>query len=400
MIDLLLFTLAGCLLGVFTGLTPGIHVNTVSVFLLGLALAFNPYLIAVMIIAMAVTQPFFDFFPSILLGAPEPGTALGVLPGHRMLLEGRGVEAIYLTLVGGVGAVFLCMVLFPIFLILIPFLYQGIHSYIHWVLIAITIVMLLTEGSVRGGACALMVFLLSGALGLILLNSYLLPSNFLLFPVFTGLFGISTLAISLNRKAVIPEQRMDIPKTGARTALPGILKGLFSGALVGVLPAVGAAQATVLTQQITRRGDNREFLVSLGAINTITALFSLISLYSIGRARSGAALAVQEVLPSFGFNELVLLLAVALIATGFSALVILKIMGAVVHGMQRIEYRKLTVFIITFLAILVLLFTGLLGVFILFISTSIGLLAPLFGVKRSNLMGVLMVPLIIYYLGV
>ncbi len=398
LLGFLLFTLAGCLLGVFTGITPGIHVNLISIFLLGAAATFNPYLIAVMIIAMAVTHTFFNFFPSILLGAPEPESALSVLPGHRMLLKGRGVEAIYLTIVGGVGAVFLCVILFPLFLNLIPFLYQYIQSAISLILIVIAFVMIITESHMKGRGIALMVFLLSGILGYILLNSYPLPSNFLLFPAFTGLFGISTLLVSLNRKTEIPEQYMETPKIPGRLALSGILKGLFSGAMVGTLPAIGAAQATVLTQQITRRGDEKEFLVSIGAINTIVALFSLISLYTISRARSGAALAVQNVLASFGLNELLLLVAVALIATGFSVIVMLKLTKKVVRAMQRIDYTKLTVFIILVLVVLVLLFTGPMGIFILFISSAIGLLAPLFGVKRSNLMGVLMVPLIIYYL--
>ncbi len=400
MINLLLFTLAGCLLGVFTGFTPGIHVNTVSVFLLSFAFAFNPHLIAVMIIAMAITHTFFDFFPSILLGAPEPSTALTVLPGHRMLLERRGVEAIYLTLVGGVGAVFLCMALFPLFLALIPLLYQSIHGYIHWVLLAMAFVMVVTEPSLRERALALGVFLLSGALGLILLNSYLLPSNFLLFPAFTGLFGMSSLLISINRGAEVPDQDMEIPRIPGGLALSGVFKGLFSGALVGTLPAVGAAQATVLTQQITRRGDEREFLVSIGAINTIAALFSLISLYTISRARSGAAIAVQGIISPFGFNELLLLVAAALIATGFSALVMLRLTRGVVRAMQGIDYSRLTVFIVLLLVFLVFLFTGAIGIFILFISSAIGLLAPLFGVKRSNLMGVLMVPLMVFYFGV
>ncbi len=405
LLGLLFFTLAGCLLGIFTGLVPGIHVNLVSILLIGIVL--NPYLAAVMIIAMAVTHTFFNFFPSILLGAPDPSTALSVLPGHKMLLESRGVEAIYLTLVGGVGAVFVCVILFPVFFFILPILYQNIQIYgaMPGILIIIAVVMILTESSFRKRGMALVVFLLSGILGYILFNQLsIFPSNTMLFPVFTGLFGISTMLISLGRKTKIPEQDMETPKIPGRLALSGILKGLFSGALVGTLPAIGAAQATVLTQQITRRKDDKEFLVSIGAINTIVAIFSLISLYTISKARSGAAIAVQDVLSSFGFNDMLLLVAVALIATGFSTIIMLKSTKKIVGFMQRLDYTKLTAFIILALVVLVAVFTGatlvtkVIGIFILFLSTCMGLLAPLFGVKRSNLMGVLMLPLIIYYL--
>lgn len=403
MIELLLFTLAGCLLGIFTGLVPGIHVNLVCILLIGVAL--NPSLVAVMIIAMAITHTFFNFFPSILFGAPDPSTALSVLPGHKMLLESRGVEAIYLTLVGGVGAVFFCMIFSPIFFLIIPVIYQYIQGIIMGlILIVIASVMILTEPSFRKRAMAFVVFLFSGILGYILFEMPMIPSNSMLFPVFAGLFGISTMAVSLSRKTKIPEQYMETPQIPGRLALSGIFKGLFSGALVGTLPAIGAAQATVLTQQITRRGDEKEFLVSIGAINTIVALFSLISLYTISRARSGAAIAVQSVMESFGFNDMLMLVAVVLIAAGVSTIIMLKATKRIVRFMQRFDYTKLTVFIILLLVVLVYVFTGatlvikVAGIFILVLSSAIGLLAPLFGVKRSNLMGVLMIPLIIYYL--
>ena len=49
---------------------------------------------------------------------------------------------------------------------------------------------------------------------------------------------------------------------------------------------------------------------------------------------------------------------------------------------------------------LVGIFTGPLGLFVLFVATSIGLIAPLSGVKRSHCMGVLMLNVILFYSGV
>ena len=87
MIYVLTLTLVGCLLGTITGLTPGLHVNTVC--LIGLSL--YPLLglsvvdFGVIMISMAVTQTFIDFIPAIFIGVPEEGTALSVLPAHRLL---------------------------------------------------------------------------------------------------------------------------------------------------------------------------------------------------------------------------------------------------------------------------------------------------------------------------
>ena len=48
---------------------------------------------------------------------------------------------------------------------------------------------------------------------------------------------------------------------------------------------------------------------------------------------------------------------------------------------------------------LTIILTGLNGLLILLVATSIGVLPPLLGVKRSSLMGVLMLPLILFYSG-
>ncbi len=396
-IELLLFTLIGIFLGIITGLTPGIHVNTISLLLLPFAFI-NPYLIAAAIISMSITHTFFDFVPSILLGAPDPDVALSVLPGHQMLLEGKGIEAIYLTIVGGIGSIFFAAVFLPLFLLSIPFLYAASKAYIVWLLIGIAIIMILLEKKPGKIITACFVFFLSGSLGIIIFSTSL-PTTTLFFPAFTGLFGMSTLLLSLNRRESIPEQRTWIEKVPLSLSLAGIAKGIISGSIMGVLPALGAAQATVLTQEITRKRDRRDFLVSVGAINTIVALFSLISLYTISKPRSGAAVAIERLIPNFGFNEMLLLVAVAMLSAGISSLLLLKTMKKLVGIIQHVNYRKLTFGIIAFLVGMTAVFTGLYGILLLGVATSIGLLAPLFGIKRSTCMAVLMAPLILFYMG-
>jgi putative membrane protein len=181
--------------------------------------------------------------------------------------------------------------------------------------------------------------------------------------------------------------------------IKGSLKGILSGALVGTLPAVGSSQAAVLSHQLSRRkgSDDREFLVSLGAVNTIVAMFSLISLYTISKARSGAAIAVQQLLPAFELPQLLVLASVTLAAAGISSLLLLKSTRHMVGFIQKINYRKATVLVIVSLVALTFWFTGPFGLLVLFTATSIGMLPPLLGVKRTFGMGVLMLPVILFY---
>ncbi len=100
LLELFVVSFLGIVVGIITGLAPGVHINLISVllfsvspFLLGYTSALH---LAIFIVAVAVTHAFLDALPSIFLGAPEEATALAVLPGHRMLLEGKGYEAVFL----------------------------------------------------------------------------------------------------------------------------------------------------------------------------------------------------------------------------------------------------------------------------------------------------------------
>src|SRR5665648_424560 len=112
MFDLLIpfCVIVGFILGIISGLFPGIHTNNFALLLLALApdaieMGILPIHIAIIILANSITHTFLDIIPSIYLGAPDADTALTVLPGHRMLLEGRGPEAVRLSALGSAGAI-------------------------------------------------------------------------------------------------------------------------------------------------------------------------------------------------------------------------------------------------------------------------------------------------------
>jgi putative membrane protein len=103
LIEIILFLILGVVLGTFTGLTPGIHTNLIGIFIVsisGFFLFVNPIYFIVIITSMAITHTFVDFIPSVFLGCPDTDTELSILPGHELLKEGLGYEAVYLTCYG------------------------------------------------------------------------------------------------------------------------------------------------------------------------------------------------------------------------------------------------------------------------------------------------------------
>ena len=97
------FCILGVITGIATGLLPGLHVNNIALILLslsgtivtsfsflfdyGISEQFILVLISIYIISTSISHTFHDVIPSTFLGAPDPDTALQVLPAHSLLVE-------------------------------------------------------------------------------------------------------------------------------------------------------------------------------------------------------------------------------------------------------------------------------------------------------------------------
>src|SRR3989344_247901 len=264
MLELIFAFTIGTALGVLAGLIPGLHQNNFIPIILGASFLFEPMSAAIILISAAVVNSFVNYIPSILLGAPEDSSALSVLPGHRLLLEGRGYEAIRLTVIGNfLGAVFAVASL-PLFTIFIPDIYNIVRPNLFWIL-------------------AVLVFALAGALGIIVLNNY--PNDFL-FPLLAGLFGLPMLLLSFQQKTNFPENfSFETEKLKKRTIASAVSIGSLAGIIAGLLPGVGNAQATLIAQEavgsqrLSPEISARKFLVSIGSVNMADFIYSLFALF-------------------------------------------------------------------------------------------------------------------------
>ncbi|MCK4521512.1 MAG: tripartite tricarboxylate transporter permease [Nanoarchaeota archaeon] len=401
LIHILLALFLGVLAGCVTGLIPGIHVNLISLLLVssaGYLLGFaSPLTLSVFIISMAVTHTFLDAIPSIFLGAPDAAMALAVLPGHKLLLEGKGYEAVKLTVIGSLLSLIAVLILIPLMIPFVPALYSFINPYIGYILIFVVVFMILKENGINNKYWALVLFLISGILGLIVLNISNLGNP--LFHMLSGLFGLSTLIISLNQSAVIPKQWVSesiFIKKGEKVR--AVSAAVFSGSLTALFPGLGAAQAAVIGMQIVGKISEYAFMVLIGGINTVNFVFSLVTLYALQKARNGAVVAVLDVMKMIDLTQLIILLLSTLIAGCIAAFLALKISKFFANHISKINYKVLCFSIIILIAAISFIFGGFLGIFILFVSTAIGLIAPLTGVKRSNAMGCLLLPVILYFI--
>ena len=400
-IEILIAIVCGVLAGVVTGLIPGVHVNLISLILISLSSVLlgitSPIVVSVFIIAMSVTHTFLDTIPSTFLGAPDSATALAVLPGHRLLLDGKGYEAVKLTVIGSLLCLILTVFLIPFLIPLVPVIYEFLKTKMAWILIVVVLFMILKDWKMDKVMWNTIIFFLSGALGLIVLNIHNMKQP--LFPLLSGLFGVSALLMSLSTNPKIPEQSItetiQVEKGKTARALVG---GTFSGIITGFFPGLGAAQAAVIAMQIVGNIGEHAFMIMIGGISTVNFLFSIATLYTLQKARNGAIVAVLELVKQINYQEMMIFLAVALIVGGVATFLALKITKIFARMVSKMNYKIVCCSIIVFILILTVFFDGFLGLIILSISTALGMIAPLKNVKRSNAMGCLLLPVILFFI--
>jgi putative membrane protein len=396
--DVILFTLVGIFIGYFTGIMPGLHPNQVFILLIALLPLVSNYSTGALIafvIAVSISNVMANDIPSIFLSVPDPATVVNVLPGHRLVLQGRGLEALFICLICEVLTLFVAIILLPILLFMIPLVHELLYPYMHFLLLFLTIWMIILERK-KKLVCAFL-YLLSGIWGLLTLNSILIPSDQALFPALTGMFGIAQLIVSMQTITHLPLQ-MSVRNVKIKRLKVVILSGLLAGLLAGILPGAGEAQAAIAVAEFTRL-DQRGFLGTLAGINMSNLLFSIVSLYSLHKIRSGASAALDEIVYNFGMNELIFSIGIMMFTVGMSGILTWITGKKFLRFLQKINYKFLSKLIIIFTVIIVILLTGVIGLFILFISTCLGLLPLVFGVKRTSNMGYLLVPTILYFAG-
>ena len=400
----------GAAIGTFTGLVPGIHVNTAATVLLGsyplmegivsgfCDPSFTPVLISCCIMSAATVHSFVDFVPSVFIGAPDPDDSLTVLPGHRLLSEGRGMAAVRAAAIGSaVGSVSALALSVPLQWLMLRGGSEIIDCFTLGV-VTVTLLVIVLVSEDRLVTAALLI--LTGLMGMIV-NSGTIPvfgiigGGTLLFPLLTGLFGLPPL-LDTASGGRIPAQRDD--GTDPVGPVPGI-RGVATGIIAGWFPGITATAGATLASAVTRENDPARFISMTASIGTVTSVFSVVTLSVSGSGRSGPCMAVKQVigesLGGFCSEAFVLILMSMALASllGYAATIGAGKMMVRVSG--RISPETMGNAVLALIVILVLLFTGPFGLAVLVISAAVGRIPPALGVSRVCLTGCLMVPVVL-----
>ena len=294
-------SLFGSGFGLFTGLVPGIHVNTLASVLLmaypGLEIFLSgtipqeqvPIAICSVIMSASVVHSYVDFVPSVFIGAPDAEDAVSVLPGHRLLLKGQGMKAVRAAAVGSlIGCSVAIAVAVPLQMAMTGDTYEYIDGLTKIVLVLVSLILLYNEMRKGHLIMGIVGFVLSGILGYAVMRlpipcEGLFGEGTLLMPMLTGLFGLPVMLES-DSGHPFPKQKDD--KKDPVGPIPGF-KGVLMGVVAGWFPGITSTVGATVSSTIMPDKSPEQFISTVASIGTVTTVLSLVTLSISGGGRSG-----------------------------------------------------------------------------------------------------------------
>jgi len=416
---MLLVAAAGAVAASVLSLVPALHIYNVAGFIIlatgTLGEFVPPELLAMFFLGLITGYAMLNTIPSIFLSAPDDSTVFVVLPGQKYLLQQRGYEAVVLTGLGGLGGIAVLALLTPVASTLFPAVRAILQPHLHWILWTVIAYMLISEwpkGSDRAPAgfrrwwdgwksltAGLVTFVLSGVLGFVLLYRSLVPVTIAyqnLLPAFIGLFAVSWILQNILSRVELPEQYI----TKSVDATPWLVfRGTFAGALGGLFaaffPVVTGGLGGFLAGHATAQRDDRLFIISQGASKVVYYVggFLLFFVPGLHLTRGGMAWMLSSLWSSYTPQTYYLAVAAVVLSGVLSFFLLLLMTRVAIKLVGKVHYRWVSLGTLTVLLAIVIGMTGWGGLLICAVATGIGLIPVLWGSRRMNCMGVLLLPI-------
>lgn len=422
----MLVALLGTCVAAVVSCIPSLHIYNVLACVVLILNLFSPPNTAIhellfpFFIGMMAGYTMLSTIPSIFVAAPDESAYFTVLPGHKMLMAGRGIHAVVLTAGGSMGAALVVVVILAVSAgNLLPGIQRVLRPHFHWIVWCVMAFMLMSEwprggnmgqsgwkrfaDSWRSTGMGLVTFALSALLGCIMFQSPPVSPNVAfqnLMPVFTGLFTIPALLLNLACRVEIPRQdvdtsrRADLHSTTPLHMVSGTFAGVLGGGFAAFVPAVTGGVGGMLAGHATALRDDRVFLVSQGASRCVYYVGGLLLLFVPGLhlTRGGAAGMLASLRLPETTADFYTALGCAALAASVSYLLAAPLTSVAVRIIERCGYHRLSAVSLGLILLFVLIFTGLPGILIAAVSTAIGLLPLLYGARRMNCLAVILVP--------
>jgi len=388
-LDILFFIIIGVALGFAAGFIPGFSSENLSLLLVTYGIISTNYYLVVTVIAVEISYSFFGFLSPMIFGVGNEATSLTIDNAYSDLTEDalkRGMETVAS---GGLVGILISLPILFFAEDVYPLVYNALRPLVGWILLFLCAYMVWIERGWKRKFFAATIFCLSGLVGLLVKNSGLIPSNYLLLPIFIGLYGFSSL-ISEKRREVYPMQDIAWIKK-ARIAAVAFIASMFASFVTGMK----RGQTSSLALRIGGISKREEVLFILSAISLAFTTLSIFVLSSTGKVRSTLAYDIQEVMGDIYFSQTVLFVGSVIVSACISVCALILLAKPLGRALSRINGKYLKVFGFSVCVLLIVNFTGAYGIVLAFTTACIGILSSRLRVRSTHLMGVLLLPSIV-----
>jgi putative membrane protein len=423
---LFLSAIAGTLVAGLLSLVPALHVYNVAGFLILATVTFGNLVpiewLAFFFLGLVTGYAILNTISSVFLSVPDDSTIFIVLPGQKYLQQQRGYEAVVLSGLGGLGGILVLVLLTPLTSSVLPTIRAILQPHLPWIIWTIIAYMLISEwpkGADRAPAglrrwwegwrsltAGLATFLLSGMLGFVLMYRSLVQVEVgyqNLPPAFIGLFAVPWVLQNLLARTQVPPQHFARSvDAGPGELVRGTLAGALGGLFAAFFPVVTGGIGGFLAGHATAQRDERIFIISQGSSKVVYYVGGFLFFFAPGLLRGkGGMSAMLGTLYSGQTPQLYLLAVAAVVLSGVLAFFLsLGLTRVIVALLARVSYRWISLATLGILAAIVVLMTGPGGLLICAVATGIGLIPMLWGSRRMNCMGVLLLPIALNMAGV
>ena len=274
----------GTIVGVVVGALPGISGSTTTALLLPITVTMEPVAAISFLGAIYCAANYGGSITAILVNAPgDPSASATAFDGYPMAKKGEAGRALGMSTVastfGGIFSVFVLIVAAPL---LAGVAYNfGPPEYFALAVFGLSMVAALGDNALKN--------LIAGAFGVLLatvgmdlttgverfsFGIYELSDGIGFIPVLTGLFAISELLVQATQLRVVQERAalnvVRLPSLAdIRKCAKSILLSSGLGTFIGILPALGATTAALISYNETRRWSKHKEEFGRGAIEGV-----------------------------------------------------------------------------------------------------------------------------------
>jgi putative tricarboxylic transport membrane protein len=285
--DNLLFCFLGTLMGTVVGILPGLGPVGAMAILLPITFKMSSAGAIIMLAGIYYGVAYGGSTTSILMSVPgEVSSVVTCIDGHQMALQGRagsalGIAAFGSFIAGTVGIIGLMIFAAPLSRLALAF---GAHEYFALIILGLSFVASLTNGSVFRAVMMAFLGLILGNIGTdvattaqrFTFGSLHLANGLGMAPVAMGLFGIAEVLENVESS-----ESISLVKTKIKSLFPtksdwmqskwAILRGTMIGFFLGILPGGGPVLASFIAYGVEKRVSKAPERFGKGAIEGVAS---------------------------------------------------------------------------------------------------------------------------------